>query len=117
MRAWRHKNTRRSCSGWPRYGRGGRMTDMVPLERLSADDDPDLWAVVLETILLELGPAPGAMVEVGRCSHWLRPHQTRWTADGGFACPAGYGGSRFSRSGYPLHDWEVELWWSAETGW
>ena len=28
---------------------------------------------------------------IGRCSHWLRPHQARYTGGGGFAAPYGYG--------------------------
>ena len=63
--------------------------------KLDEEDDPELWRVALRYILAEIEPGPGISIEVGRCSHWLRPHQTRWTADGGFAtfgiernCPA-----------------------------
>ncbi len=48
---------------------------------------------------------------IGCCSHWLRPHQTRWTADGGFAWPSGYGGRGYSRKGRPKHDWSSEFHW------
>jgi hypothetical protein len=40
---------------------------------------------------------------VGACSHWLRPHQTRWTKAGGFAYPEGY------RNYKPEFDWKVIL--------
>jgi hypothetical protein len=91
---------------------------------LTTEDDPALWNAVIEAIytdaeyLCSFNPE-GKVIStiIGCCSHWLRPHQTRWTADGGFAWPAGYGGDQYSRLGYPLHDWEVELWWSAEIGW
>lgn len=97
-----------------------RLLDSVALpitlkERLSADDDPVLWEHVLKVLaedasILEL-VAVGSQLyaEVGVCSHWLRPHQTRWTAAGGFAWPVGYGGTRFSRTGLPLFDWSIRL--------
>ncbi|HEY3246279.1 MAG TPA: hypothetical protein VGM03_23290 [Phycisphaerae bacterium] len=78
-------------------------------EHLEAEDDPELWRVVLDSVLSDSRATAGMMVEVGRCSHWLRPHQTRWTADGGFAWPVGYGGVGFSRTGLPLFDWSVVL--------
>jgi hypothetical protein len=93
-------------------------------ERLSAEDDPALWEQVL-TILAEdasiLEPvSDGSQLyaEVGACSHWLRPHQTRWTAAGGFAWPVGYGGVGFSRTGLPRFDWSVRLQFNpAPVGW
>jgi hypothetical protein len=93
-------------------------------DRLSADDDAVLWEQVLKVLaeeasILEL-VADGSQlyVEVGVCSHWLRPHQTRWTAAGGFAWPVGYGGTRFSRTGLPLFDWSVRLQFNpAPAGW
>jgi hypothetical protein len=56
---------------------------------------------------------------VGACSHWLRPHQTRWTAAGGFALPVGYSnGGGFSRTGLPRFDWSVKLQFvPVPTGW
>lgn len=53
-------------------------------ERLSADDDPVLWEQVV-------GGGSPLYAEVGGCSHWLRPHQTLWTAAGGFAWRVGFG--------------------------
>jgi hypothetical protein len=93
-------------------------------ERLSAEDDPALWEQVLKVLaedasVLELVTDGSPLyAEVGVCSHWLRPHQTRWTAAGGFAWPAGYGGTRFSRTGLPLFDWSVRLQFNlAPIGW
>ncbi len=80
------------------------------LEKLDVEDDPDLWRVVLVKILSDVQPMRGLTVEVGRCSHWLRPHQTRWTADGGFAAPLGYGKGRC----VPEFDWSVVFEWSGE---
>ncbi len=88
------------------------MRDVEGLEgHFDEDDDPDLWQVVLRYVLAEVDPDAGRTVEVGRCSHWLRPHQTRWTANGGFAWPTGYGGDA-SRSALPQFDWSVILGWS-----
>ena len=84
-------------------------------QRLSADDDPALWEQVLKvlaedaSIVEPVTDTSQLYAEVGVCSHWLRPHQTRWTAAGGFAWPVGYGGTGFSRTGLPLFDWSVRL--------
>ena len=51
------------------------------------------------------------VMQLGVCSHWLRPHQTRWTAAGGFAYPSGYIGGRWSRTGLPEYDWNYILEW------
>lgn len=60
---------------------------------------------------------PGRVVtRLGRCSRWLRPHQTRWTADGGFAWPTGYDGPRYSRSGLPEFDWFAQWEWCPGVG-
>ena len=53
-------------------------------ERLSADDDPALWEQVLKilaedsSVLEAVTHGSQLYAEVGVCSHWLRPHQTRW---------------------------------------
>lgn len=77
---------------------------------LSADDDPSLWraalSVVTDDFLQKYSPRSASKnwgMVVGACSHWLRPHQTRWTAAGGFASPDGY------RSLAPEFDWSVAL--------
>src|SRR5215468_10060213 len=87
----------------------------TPLEeRLSAEDDPALWEQVLKVLAddastLDIACSP-LYLEIGRCSHWLRPHQTRWTAAGGFAYPIGYGdGEGVGRVGLPRLDWRVRL--------
>ncbi len=84
------------------------------LQLLNAEDDSALWRVAIEHIFTGLERIPGTIVEIGRCSHWLRPHQTRWTADGGFAWPTGYGGGTQSRDGLPQFDWSVALAWTGE---
>jgi hypothetical protein len=86
-------------------------------QRLDTGDDPDLWRVALPFILSELialtpaGIRSNLGAEVGRCSHWLRPHQARWPADGGFAAPLGYGtgGGWLSHRSLPRFDWTVVL--------
>ncbi|HYE16925.1 MAG TPA: hypothetical protein VEA69_00650 [Tepidisphaeraceae bacterium] len=90
------------------FGLGhGRAVDRV-LIQLRPGDDFWLWQTALDHILAELPSSveAGALVQVGRCSHWLRPHQTRWTADGGFAFPAGYGPGFI---GLPEFDWSEML--------
>ncbi len=84
--------------------------------RLDADDDPRAWDAIGNHVLADaerlLVAAPRSLdviLHVGRCSHWLRPHQTRWTADGGFAWPSGYGGTGQSRLGLPEFDWSVAV--------
>jgi hypothetical protein len=89
-----------------------QMTDAI-LERLADDDDPALWRLAVDTILSDLVPEDGALVEIGRCSHWMRPHQSRWAADGGFALPIGYGGGR--GRALPQLDWSVTLRWTGES--
>jgi hypothetical protein len=92
------------------------VVEPIPFEHLSADDDPDLWAVVLNAVLSDLEPEPDMTVEVGRCSHWLGPHKARWSADGGFAAPIGYGSGSggYSFKSLPQFDWSVILQWTGE---
>jgi hypothetical protein len=94
------------------------------MSRLTGEDDPAFWEVALNDIFAEAdvlcGKAGGepVLAQVGSCSHWLRPHQTRWTADGGFAWPTGYGGVGFSRLGLPEFDWSVTRRWDpASASW
>ncbi len=91
-----------------------RVIDPKFLERwLDEDDDPLLWHAIWEYVVVTWEPRQGDLLEVGRCSHWLRPHQTRWKADGGFAWPSGYGegASSSSRQGVPEFDWSVRATW------
>jgi hypothetical protein len=93
----------------------GDAVDSLPLH-LRRGDDFELWRVALEHILRELPKTPGTLAQIGRCSHWLRPHQTRWTADSGFAWPTGYGSGTggFSSNALPQFDWSVTLTWTGE---
>ena len=95
----------------------------MALRHLADEDDPALWLTAIDQVYTDAaylcaGNVSGKFVatHLGACSHWLRPHQTRWTADGGFAWPTGYGGAPSSRAGMPQHDWHVSLWWSEESG-
>jgi len=89
-------------------------------QRLAVEDDPALWRQVLRTLaedastLETVNDGSPLYAEVGVCSHWLRPHQTRWTAAGGFAAPKGYGdggggGLPLARVGLPRLEWRISL--------
>jgi hypothetical protein len=56
--------------------------------------------------------------QIGCCRHWIRPHQSRWTADGGFAAPFGYDKTTtgYSFRALPDLEWSVFLKWTGE-GW
>ena len=98
---------------------------LLPLiaEHLSTDDDPDLWDVATTTLL---AGASAAVTEsrteiysqIGCCRHWIRPHQSRWTADGGFAWPFGYDKTTtgWSFLALPEFTWSVSLRWNGD-GW
>ncbi len=84
------------------------------LPRLSYGDDARFWLTVFEDLAQEFSrlgvdecKGYDIFLQIGACSHWLRPHQTRLTAAGGFALPAGYLGGGFSRDGLPEFDWSV----------
>jgi hypothetical protein len=123
------RRTRHGCAG--SFGReASPMADDVwttfepsiaPL--LGEEDDPDLWAAVVNALypdaqtLCRSATGIGRIVtQLGRCSHWLRPHQSRWTDGGGFAWPSGYDGPRFSRSGLPEFDWFSQWEWCPASG-
>ena len=79
---------------------------------LGEEDDSTLWPVVLDTIyadaeaLARLVAGPHrVLTQIGRCSHWMAPNKARWTADGSFAWPSGYGATGFSFTGLPELDW------------
>jgi hypothetical protein len=93
---------------------GAELLLSLTKEHLQASDDESLWMAASGVLVKEFlsGPLKGDynFLQIGLCSHWLRPHQTRWTAAGGFAWPSGYGGgSGSSRSGLPEFDWSVTL--------
>jgi hypothetical protein len=83
-------------------------------ELLEKDDHAELWRVALDQFLTEVRKKTHITVEVGRCSHWLRPHQSQWTADGGFAWACGYrcGSGGHHYSALPQFDWSVVLRWN-----
>lgn len=68
-------------------------------DQLDTDDDPELWKAALNRILVEVEKKPDVLVEVGRCSHWLRPHQSTWTADGAPRLPVMAAGQAVTASG------------------
>jgi hypothetical protein len=76
--------------------------------KLGPSDDPAFWreamCIVAEEFLWRLREGVKIIdwaMEVGACSHWNRPHQTRWTAAGGFAYPEGY------KTNFPELDWSL----------
>ena len=97
------------------------LLDMI-LSRLNAEDDADFWTLAVPILLreatwdLEQAEFRGhACAQIGPCSHWLRPHQTRWTAAGGFAWPSGYEGPRYSRMSLPQLNWFALACWNHKT--
>lgn len=87
-------------------------------------EDWAFWKELLKTLehdaAFEIGDYKGRAIimEIGVCSHWLRPHQTRWTAGGGFALPVGYIGGRWGRTGLPEFDWNfIFQWRPTEQSW
>jgi hypothetical protein len=83
-------------------------------ERLAADDDPGLWVEILraaaeDASVLRTRSESSLYAIVGSCSHWARPHQSRWIAAGGFALPLGYGDGEGFVGGLPNFDWSVTL--------
>ena len=87
---------------------------IIPFEvvkaKLGADDDRDFWQAALSVLAeefirryTEASTNRDWAIVLGACSHWVRPHQTRWTAAGGFAYPDGY------RESLPELDWSLIL--------
>ena len=76
--------------------------------KLVADDDPAFWRTALSVLAdeieqrrpVETRRGVSAMV-VGSCSHWVKPHNSRWNAAGGFLYPDGY------KDSVPELDWSV----------
>ena len=92
-------------------------------ERLGADDDPGLWVEILRSVaedasVLRAQGGSRLFAILGCCSHWARPHQSRWTAAGGFALPEGYGDGEGFLGGLPNLDWSVTLQFNPnQAGW
>jgi len=89
--------------------------DCVP-DHLTPQDDAEAWREILSVIggeFVERYRTEGSrneswLLRIGTCSHWVRPHQSRWTAAGGFALPIGYKGASWLLSeGLPEFDWSV----------
>lgn len=83
-------------------------------EHLTPDDDPLLWQAVIGEVtcdihaLQETHQTEEIFFHIGACSHWFRPHQSRWTDAGGFAWPSGWHGvAGFSHQGLPEFDWSA----------
>jgi hypothetical protein len=76
--------------------------------KLTADDDPAFWRAALLVLGDEFAKRHAeesrrgvwAMV-VGACLHWVRPHNSRWNAAGGFVYPDGH------KDSLPDLDWSV----------
>jgi hypothetical protein len=104
------------------------VTKSVPVleglrPRLDADDDVALWQVALARVLADAeylsrrnSKHLPIVALVGPCSHWARPHQRRWRADGGFAWPSGYsdGGWMSSARTPPQPDWTEAFHWKSD---
>jgi hypothetical protein len=89
-----------------------RIEDVLQ-PHLSANDDADFWRVVLDDLdkeFFQVGidvSGHEIFLQIGSCSHWVRPHQRRLTAAGGFAYPSGYSESVYGYSGLPEYDWSL----------
>jgi hypothetical protein len=76
--------------------------------KLTAGDDPYLWETALTVLADEFLQRYNREARnrnwfflVGACSHWVRPHNSCWTAAGGFVYPDGY------QNNLPEFDWAV----------
>jgi hypothetical protein len=87
------------------------------VERLDDGDDQRLWQAAVEEVYVEAAflccqarRSREVFTELGRCSHWLSPHNAgSWLPDARYAWPSGYGGSGWNIFGLPLLDWSL-LW-------
>jgi len=87
------------------------------LDHLTPQDDSEAWKAILDVISEEFeeryrakqGEKESWFLRIGACSHWVRPHQSRWLAAGGFALPIGYKGAAGWSNGLPEFDWSVIL--------
>lgn len=85
------------------------------LDRLTAEDNPAAWKKVLSALGEEFveryraqkGKKESWFLRIGACAHWWRPHQSRWTAAGGFALPVGYKDASGWSHGLPEFAWSV----------
>jgi len=86
---------------------GWRLMDAVE-SKLTSEDDLAFWEAMLTIIAHEFveqftrrTDTRKWVLQVGVCSHWVRPHNSRWPAAGGFIFPAGYA------AGLPEFDWSI----------
>jgi len=84
------------------------------MPHLNYDDDPALWQLAINTILASTQSSAQTytakdciIAEIGRCSHWIRPH---WKTRAGMAWPYGYGnvGNGYAFKSLPEFDWSVK---------
>jgi hypothetical protein len=99
-----------------------QIIESTILSKLSENDDFDFWRTFLETWSEDFEiPSSNKLksyeifLEIGSCSHWVRPNQTRLTTAGGFAYPVGYGGNGGYGDGEPEFDWSVLFSWNKDT--
>src|SRR5882724_1515909 len=100
--------------------RKAEMLDPAIAAQLTDDDDPALWDVATNTILADAAltgrdTKDDVFVQIGSCRHWIRPHGSRWVADGEFfAAPFGYDKttSGYSFRALPDLDWSVFFKWT-----
>ncbi|NQT37496.1 MAG: hypothetical protein HQ581_08410 [Planctomycetes bacterium] len=85
------------------------------------DDDIALWETAIKTVFAESRLAIGSydrkdrlIAEIGRCSHWIRPH---WRTKKGTAVPAGYAKDvdGFSFHSLPDYDWSLKWMFDADS--
>lgn len=92
------------------------MLSQTITEHLGSDDDPKFWSLAVDTILKDAVFASQQtddviFAEIGCCRHWIRPHQSRWVDEGGFAWPFGYDKTTtgYSFRALPAFEWSVQL--------
>ena len=84
-------------------------------KKLIEDDDPFAWTEILRAtaedvvVLSRAKDRERLFAIIGSCSHWARPHQSRWMAAGGFAVPRGYGDGEGFVGALPNLDWSATL--------
>jgi len=99
------------------------VTDSAPLwiltelaSVLGPEDDRLLWHALVDVLVADLAlvtsdyrARESVLLQIGTCSRWLRPHQTRWTAAGGFAWPSGYGDGQGGHSSLALPQLDASM--------
>jgi hypothetical protein len=103
------------------------MSTVGVFEHLTDDDDLRLWEAAIETIFGDAELLCKAnrskrpiFAQIGRCSHWLSPHNKgSWFKDiEKFAWPTGYGQNGSLIFGLPEFDWSVVWNWNeASAAW